>query len=67
MNQDPRGTPEVGDVILIRGVTLRAWFPATVTGIEGDHIITGSGMGTRSHDVRQYGKTWKWPARTRVG
>jgi hypothetical protein len=67
MNQNPRGMPSVGDEILIKASTLRAWFLATVSSIQDNHIVTGSGMGTRVFDVKQYGKTWKWSKRASTG
>ena len=62
MNQNPRGVPKPGDAILIKAATLRAWFCATVSSVQGDCIVTGSGMGARVFLVAQYGKTWKWPS-----
>lgn len=61
MNQNPRGVPGPGDVILIKAATLRCFFRVPVTRVEGDHIVTGSGMGTRVVEVSAYGKQWKWP------
>ena len=61
MNQNSRGMPKVGDEILIKASTLRVWFVATVSSVAGNDLVTGSGMGTRVIDGRQYGKTWKWP------
>jgi len=61
MNRNSLGMPSAGDEILIKALTLRAWFPATVSSVQDNHIVTGSGMGTRVFDIRQYGKTWKWP------
>jgi hypothetical protein len=67
VNQNPRGMPKVGDSILIKAATLRAWFPAVVSNIQGFHLITGSGMGTRVFELAHYGKTWKWPPRVSTG
>ena len=60
MNKNPRGMPKVGDEILIKASALKAWFAVTVSGVVGNDIVTGSGMGARVIDGRQYGKSRKW-------
>ena len=59
--QNSRGVPKPGDTILTKAATLELWFLADVSVVQGDFIVTGSGMGTRSFEVAHYGKSWKWP------
>lgn len=58
--ETPIKVPSVGSTISTKAKTLDLWFRDTVTQVGGDHIVVGTGLGTRVFCISDYGRTWRW-------
>jgi hypothetical protein len=55
--------PSKGDFLMVRAATSKTWwFRMQVSeDVVGDHVVLGSGMGTRVVRLSALGKDWRWP------